>query len=302
MRQIAIATILMLATAGTFSNLSVAAAGPDVGAAAFQEGRTSLAQGDFTRALASFEAAAKAVPDNSEYRQEFALVRQVVALRKSVATESDPERWGMTATALRAFYYDRGLYKEALPLDVERHRRLNSAESAALLGETQLEIGENAAAVATLGAVALKAHTPSGQWLLAIAHARTGAQAKAREMLAEIPAAPDGSAGLLFLAARVHALLGDGAEARDLLTRSLRSTPPSTLARAKDLAKACPDFRTLAEDPQFASVLATSSMVTESSCSQSKSCGGCPRASSCSSGSSGGTGGSSSSGKLIKTD
>jgi len=259
----------------------------DAGTAAFTQAKTYLAQSQFERALESYAAAAQAAPENAAYRQEYALLRQVVALRQSLVSETDTARWSTGASALRVFYYDRGLYDAALPLDQERCRRDNAPEPAALLAETQLQLDRNADAVATLTAVPADKLSPKGRDLLALAYARTGSRDRARDLLAQAAGAPE-SAEHCLLAARAQALLGGREAAHKLLAQSFQLTPPSALPRAKELVKNCADFRSLLSDAQFASVFETVSTVQESSCSRAKSCGGCPSASKC--GSSGGTG------------
>jgi tetratricopeptide (TPR) repeat protein len=278
---VAMAAVMWMAGGAAFAQAA------DAGTAAFTQAKTYLAQSQFERALESYAAAAQAAPENAAYRQEYALLRQVVALRQSLASETDATRWSTGASALRVFYYDRALYEAALALDQERCRRDNAPESAALLAESQLQLDRNAEAVATLTAVPAGKLSPKGRDLLALAYARTGSRERAKELLAQGAGAPE-SAEHCLLASRAHALLGDREAAHQLLTQSFRLTPPSALPRAKEFVRNCADFGPLLSDPQSASVFETVSTVQESSCSGAKSCGGCPRAASC--GSSGSTG------------
>jgi tetratricopeptide (TPR) repeat protein len=282
-RLVGVALIAVLWLAGGTAFAQTA----DAGTAAFTQAKSYLTQSQFERALESYAAAAQAAPQNAAYRQEYALLRQVVALRQSLASEADAARWNTGASALRVFYYDRGLYDAALPLDQERYRRDGAPESAALLAETQLQLDRNTEAVVTLTAVSNDKLSPKGRDLLALAYARTGSRDRAKDLLAQAANTPE-SAEHCLLASRVHALLGDREAANKLLAQSFRLTPPSALPRAKEFAKNCADFRSLLSDPQSASVFETVSTVQESSCSRAKSCGGCPSAAKC--GSSGGTG------------
>lgn len=73
---------------------------------AFTQGKDLLAKADFDGALKSFAQAAKADRSKPEYLQQYALVNQVVELRKRLATERDPAQWENYARALHAFYSD----------------------------------------------------------------------------------------------------------------------------------------------------------------------------------------------------
>ena len=74
-----------------------------------------LTLGDFDGALKEFKTAARMDRDNEQYAQEYALLRQVMKLRKACAKEKNEESWAQYAGALRSYYYAHGLYLEALP-------------------------------------------------------------------------------------------------------------------------------------------------------------------------------------------
>lgn len=246
------------------------------------QGKTLLANGDVEGALKAYAGAARADSENQEYRQQYAMVRQVVKMRKRIGKERNPEKWETTARALRAFYYEHRVFGEALPLDEQVHAKLNTAESAALLAGTQLLLGMNAEAAELLGGLDAKQAMPQVSALLGIALARQGeiddAKAAAQKCVLPDNAGP----GLCFDLARLRALLGEAGEALGLLTRCFESTPPSRLEGRKTQAKECPDFTTLVAGADFAKVLETKSKVKESACSGGTSCGKCPSRSKCS--------------------
>ena len=258
-------------------------AGPSA-AERFAEGSALLAEADFDSALQAFADAAKADPKNTEYRQLFALTRQVMKLRGALPHEPNAQRWDQIAVALRAFYYEYGVYEEALSLDEQRYGRRGLPTIAAQLAESQLEVGLNAEAVDTLRHVEKADLPPRGVALLGVALAREGkteeAEAVARRF--QMPEAPD--AALLMDLACLHALLGDQEMAAKLLTQSFEQTLPSRLTARKEYAMMRADLASLLESAEYETVWTTASLIKESSCSGGTSCGSCPSKSSCGSG------------------
>ena len=143
-RLLAVATLTTVLLAGPV------VARADTAANSFAKGESLLAKGDFAGALQSYAAAARADRDNQDYLQHYAMLRRVVEMRGRLEAEQSPERWDYLAKALRAFYLSERIYPELLELDQDVHARLSSAESAALLAETQLALGKNAEAAQTL--------------------------------------------------------------------------------------------------------------------------------------------------------
>ena len=86
--------------------VSVWAGSADQAAESFKLGRALMVKAEFDAALKAFTEAAKANPDRQEYRQQFALVRRIIKMRKRIDQEQNPEKWETTAQALRSFYYD----------------------------------------------------------------------------------------------------------------------------------------------------------------------------------------------------
>ena len=95
------------------------------------------------------------------------------------------QQWEYMARALRAFYVNERIYPELLKLDQAIHERLNSAESAAMLAETQLAMDQNAAAVQTLSALEPGKTTAMAQLLLGIALVRSGKADQAKRYCGE---------------------------------------------------------------------------------------------------------------------
>lgn len=256
----------------------------DDGAADYARAREQLARAEFAPARASLEQAVRASDDNKEYRQQLAMLRQVMELRERIGTETDAARWEKMYGALRAYYYDFDLFGEAAALDRVLHARAGSPASGEALAETLLQLGANAEARAVLTGLAGEELTAKGRRLKALCYARTGGATEAEHLLSALPPATEANPELLYLEARVRALIGASEAARGALQAAFRATAPSALERLKARARACPDFAALAGDAAFTAVFSTASTVPESSCSRGASCGGCPRATSCASG------------------
>lgn len=260
------------------------AAGParaNPAAEAFAAGEALLAKADFQGALRAFAQAARTDRTKQEYLQHYAMVQQVVALRRDLESERDPQRWEYAGRGLHAFYTANGLYDEALSLDERMHVRLNTATTATLLAETQLAMKRNAEAAETLAGLDSTRQSPTTRALLGLALARQGKIDESRQVAASIRPAADAGPGELYSAARLSAAIGDRDEAVALLTRCFQSVPPSRQEALKDHARQTPDFASLASTEAFARALATESQVPESKCSGGSRCAGCPMRGNC---------------------
>jgi len=242
-----------------------------------------LAGGEFDAALDTLKAAVAQAPQDQAWRDQFAILRQVVHMRRLMATESDPAKLDRMAQALRSFYYEHNLYSEAESLDRATHQRVGSHYTACQLAETLLELGRNAEAVEVLQAARVPADAPRGQVLLGIAAARNGSVDDARRIAETVLAGDEMSPDLLLFAARLHALTGDTPAALASLRRCFERTLPGRLERVKNRARACTDLEPLAAGPEFALVLETASKIKVSGCSGGTSCGKCPSRSKCAS-------------------
>lgn len=247
------------------------------------EGRACLAKADLEGAKKAFKAAAKADRENEEYRQLYAVVRRVIKIREALADEKDAEKWAKTAGALRGFYYEHEIYREALALDRQAHAKQKTTESAVMLAETQLELGMNAEAANLLGGIDDEAMTTEAWLLLGVVQARRGEMDAARNVMKHIPKPDEAGPGVLFEMARLHSLMGDQDKAAVALTKCFKSTPPSRLDAFKAYAKECKDLHGLIAHASFAKTMETKSKVKESKCSGGTSCGKCPSKGGCAS-------------------
>jgi tetratricopeptide (TPR) repeat protein len=255
---------------------------PDTAANSFAKGEALLAKGDFAAALQSYAAAAKADRDNQEYMQHYAMLRRIVDMRSRLETEQNAERWDYLAKALRAFYLSERIYPELLKLDREVHARLGSADSATLLAETQLAVGQNAEAAKLLAALEPGKATPMTQTLRGVALARTGKTDEAKQIAKDVEVPADAGPRMAYAAARFYAAVGDSAKALQWLQTCFEVTLPSMADSYKSHAKGCADFAALAASPEFARVLETKSKIPESKCSGGSSCANCPMSGKCS--------------------
>jgi tetratricopeptide (TPR) repeat protein len=251
-------------------------------ARAFADGKALLAKGEYDAALKAYADAAKADPKNEEYRQQHALLRRVIKMRQEVQDEKDAAKLESTAMALRAFYYESNLYRQALDLDKLVHSKRSTPDSLARLAETQLQLDMNADAAALLGTVDDPKATPQTRLLLGIALARLGKLDDAKTLARKCPKPDELGPGLLFDLARLQALIGDRNKATALLIRCFESTPPSRLEAFKASAKECKDLGALvASAAEFDQIMRTQSKVKESACSTGADCSKCPSKASC---------------------
>ncbi len=257
-------------------------AGPAEDAAALdQQGDKLLGQGDFHGAWQAYGKAAKADPENVEYGQQYAMLRQVLLMRKSLEKQQDVEAWHEMARALRAYYYENQVYGEALALDRQAHAKLHTPDSAVQLAETLLEVDLNDEAANVLSELADKAHTARSRALQGIALVRQGKLDEAKAVAGRIAVPDDEMPGTLYDVARVYALTGDTDNAAQMLVRCFERTRPSLLDGYKKYARSDKDLSALVARADFDKVMATKSKVKESGCSGGTSCGKCPSRSKC---------------------
>ncbi|UCF33401.1 MAG: hypothetical protein JSV78_13815 [Phycisphaerales bacterium] len=258
-------------------------AGPSEEAAqAFADGKALLAKADFEGALEAFKKAAKTDANKPDYREHYAVLRQIVKLRQRSAEETDEQRWLEMAQALRAFYHEQGLYREALPLDREIYRREPGSHTVAQLAETQLALRMNSETVALLSDLPKEQRTERTKVLLGLAYARQGRTEDAASIADQVSVKACAGPDTFFELACLHARVGENDGALTAMTRSFELTPPSDLEDRKADARSCEDLAGLAQTPEFAAALKTESKVKESGCSGGTSCGKCPKRGGCS--------------------
>ncbi len=275
-KTVAIGSVLVV-----FFTLTVFARA-ETAAESFAKGKKLLAKGDFTGAIQSYAAAARADQSNQDYSQNYAILRRIIDFRSRLSTETKPQQWEYMVRALRAFYVNERLYTELLKLDQLVHEKLNSPESAALLAETQLAMNQNAEAVKTLSAIDPNKATDMAQLLLGIALVRSGKAEEAKKIAAKYDLPKDAGPNVIYTAARLQASTGDSAKTMQLLATCFETTMPSQVDGFKSHAKTCPEFAAIASTAEFAKVLETKSKMSESKCSGGSSCAGCPMRGKCS--------------------
>jgi hypothetical protein len=253
----------------------------ETAAESFARGETLLAKGDCAAALQSYAAAARADRNNPEYVQHYAMLRRIVDLRTRLETEQNPQLWEQMARAVRAFYASERVYAELLMLDRRMHSRLGSGESATMLAETQLAMGEHADAAQTLSALPPAKATAMTQALLGIALVRSGKTDEAKQIAEKLTLPADARPGLTYAAARLYAGIGNSARSLELLGACFETTLPSMLDGFKAHAKDCSEFAAMASSPEFTQALKTKSKLSESKCSGGSSCAGCPMSGKC---------------------
>ncbi len=267
-----------------FGWAAVPAAADDDAARTFAQGEELLSQGEFDKALAAFSEASTQDPKAADYSAEAAILRRVLKLRDELTKEQDAEKWLVRAQALRAYYYSKNLYGEALTLDRQAHAKRSDLEGAMRLAESFIETDRNQEAAALLAGVNQKELPTTGLLLLALAQVGAGEpmDAKLRQQIEKDVSSDDPEQILLF--ARLEARQGRDGQALELLKKVFEQTAESQHGVLSGKLAACSDFSSLKGDKSFSKVLETKSKIAESSCSSGKSCGGCPSRTSCSKG------------------
>jgi thioredoxin-like negative regulator of GroEL len=238
-------------------------------------GTALLAKGDFDGALAMFKSASEADPENTACYREFSILKQVINYRGKLAQEKDEEMWARYAGGLYNYYRMYHIHGEALSLAQQMYDKMGCGSSAGMLADAQLALNKNAEAAELLAGLCKTKQTARTQTLHAVALARLSKLEDAKTTAAAIELPKEQDPRLYFDLARMHALLGDRAQALKMLTRCFESTPSAWLDDMKSEAKASSDLRSLTQDDQFKTVLATESKIKGG-------CGGCSKKGSCS--------------------
>jgi hypothetical protein len=275
-------TVILMIGALAVSAAPAPATPAEMARRAYAQGQARLAAADFEAALTAFKAAARADKENPEYRQQYALLRQVIRLEKRLPKEKNTERWLQGASALHNFYHAHGLYARCIPLDEKRYKRDPGAESAILLAETQLALGLNTRPAEILAQLPEDQQTPRTRALRGLALARDGRINEAKS-LADDPRKIDAEAGPrhFYELARLLALIERPQDSLYALTQAIELTPPSQLEAFKDQVRGCTDLTALGKTNEFAEVMKLSSRVQESPCSGGTGCGKCPKRAKC---------------------
>ena len=247
----------------------------------YDQGVQLRSEGDLAGAARAFQAAARADRSNETYREAYLTLWRVMSLRKSLAETTDPQEWVQKVAPLRAYYYEHGLYREALPLDRGVHERQPGPASTVALAQTLVQLGVDDEAATLLQALPEDQQTTHARALAGIAWARLGRAGDAQK-LAEACQLEDGdSAEVAFDAARLQSLLGREEAALKALAGAFERTLPSRLEVLRARANACADLTGLRGGDAYAKVLLTESKVPESKCSSGSSCGKCPNRAGC---------------------
>ena len=254
---------------------STAAVWADEAADKFTEGNGLLAKANFEGALAAYEAAAKADPQNTDYRMKSMIVRRVMKMRESL-DRLDEEKWLQAATALQFFYHDNGVNSEALAMAEKIHAKQNTAESATMLARSQLAMGKNDEALASLNSLPKDQTCAETCVLTGLCLARQGKTAEAKALCAEINEPKDANSQFLYDLACLHAALGNSEDAMGALKRCFECTSPGRLPLVKECAGRCGDFCKLRGNDAMADVMATESKVTADCCGKASS-GSCSK-------------------------
>jgi len=270
-------SVLVLGCLGMAPAASLAQSAAD----SFAQGKTLLAEGQLQQALGAFAAAARADRNNTEYLQQYTMLRQIIELRTRLESERDPQRWEYVARALHSYYFSQAMYPMALELSQRMLERLKDATSAVLVAETALAMDKSDVAVQALSGVEASQLDSAGQALLGVALARQGKQDQAKKILKSIQLTDEERPGTLYTVARLQAATGDAQAAAAMLVKCFESTPPSRLDGFKQYARQCQDFAGMASTPEFQKALETASKVAESKCSGGAGCANCPMRGKC---------------------
>ena len=229
----------------------------------FNHGNDLLTKGDFDGAYWAYKAAARLDQANEKYRGKMHDVRRIMKLREALGQTKNPDKWLAVAKQLHTFYLDNSVRMEALTIAGKIHSQEGSAESAALLARTRLEMGLDTDAAEGLRSVTEMKVNAQLRVLMGIALARQGKTNDAEKLLQTVKEPPETGEQFLYDLARLQAQVGTPRDAFRSLRRCFEATPPSQLATMKKRAQQCADFASLKQKTEFAQVFETQSKISE---------------------------------------
>jgi hypothetical protein len=234
-------------------------------------------------AMLEYASAAKANPQEVYYRQQYGILQRVAKMQSLLKTETNPEKWQSYARAIRGFFYSKGYYSVALPIDTEAAGKFNTGEYAANVLETLLLTGKKDEAAKFAADKKPADQTVRYQTLALVSEAYAGKTKEAVENLQTVKIDPKVDYESYFDYARIYNAANDKEKALSNLKVFLESTPPTEMPSARQMITRSADFASLAGSEDFKKVLATESKVAQSGCTGGSSCGSCKLKDKCSS-------------------
>lgn len=271
----------ILAFAVLLVTLNAVDAFADRGTAAYNQGAQKLSQGDLNGALSLFAQAARAERRNTQYANEYAVLRQIIQLRTNEPTIEDPAQWERIARTLHTYYAGKRLYGELLVIDEKLYDRLQTSSTAVMLAETHLALRDQESALETMLTLPEEQADAASLAVLGMLLAQAGRTDEASDVAAKIEIDDETGSGALYRLARMEAAIGNQEKTIEYLRICFERTMPSVLPSFKAHAMASSEFSRIVETPEFLAVLETESKVPESECSGGSSCSSCPRRGQC---------------------
>lgn len=230
---------------------------------------------DYASALQEYATAAKANPQNLYYREQYAVLQRVIKMKKLLAEETNAEKWKSCAKAVRAYYYSKGYYAEALELDLAAENKFNTAECLNNVLETMLLTGKDKEAAKLADDNKPADKTVRYQTLIPVVLAHTGKADNALATVKTVQASPKTDPLSYFDFARVYWAAGDKEKAMANLKILLEHTAASETPAVQEMIKRSAEFAPLQDSKELKDVLATQSKVAQSGCSSGSNCNTC---------------------------
>jgi len=238
---------------------------------------------NLSAALKEYVDAAKANPQEVYYRQQYAVLQRVIKMQTLLTTEMNLEKWKSYAKAVRGYFYSKGFYSEALPLDLKAANKFDTADYAANVVETMLLTGKTADAAKFLAGKKPADSSVRYQTLALTVQALDGKAKEAVDALQAVKIDPKMDSKSYLDAARIYNAAGDNAKTLSNLQLLLENTLPSEIAAERIMIAKTADFAALQTADDFKKVVATASKIQQSSCTGGSNCATCKSRDKCAS-------------------
>ncbi len=248
---------------------------------------------DFDSALKLFAGYARSNTENSYYKDQYSILRRVIKMKKlidSALAAADhngqtQEKLKEYAQAIRAYYYEKGYYTQAVKLDNQILELNYSAQSVANYLESLVIINDNVLAdqlsAANIGSEETGVDFKIMQALL---DARNGYSDKAVATIDSMKFSAELYPRCLVYCAAIYKIAGQDNNACSSIVKALENTAPTQMSTTRILIEKLSDLDSIRTTEQYVSALQTESKVYQSGCTGGSSCNSCSLKGSCPSG------------------
>jgi tetratricopeptide (TPR) repeat protein len=243
-----------------------------------------LEQGDYNKALKLFATAAREQTDQPYYKEQYAILRRVIKMKRAMQaeqmqkelSEAELKKWNSYYSAVRAYYYDQGLYSESIELDKTASEKLGTDQSIINYLETLavLDKVQQAEQFISTSSESVKDKTEF-VILESLFKQRAGNAVNIQELdIKASKAAKDAPRAFVYLAC-IYQLQDNQNKALQSIVKALENTPPTQITMTRKLITNMKEFNEILKTDKYQRAMETESKIYQSGCTGGSSCNSC---------------------------